>query len=197
MIARLTAVTPGPGSGGRERGGAPHLGCQGCRIAIGRGSSTAGRAAVGRASGAGAVTSRRPGPGQLSLLPALDVAIGDTDCSCTSTAATSDSGTSARRRRASRGVRVGQQLAVAGDGQLSLLPECLDERDRSVLAFAREHHLQGTVADWVQVQLGISDTRYYQLLVGLLERAEAEAAEPELIGQLRALRERRQRLHRR
>jgi len=143
------------------------------------------------------VTSRRPGPGQMSLLPALDGTIGDTDNSCTAAATTSDSGTSTRRRRASRGWRVGQQLAGAGDGQLSLLPECLNERDRSVLAFAREHHLQGTVADWVQVHLGMTDTRYYQRLAGLLGRAEVEAAEPELIKQLRALRDRRQRLRRR
>ena len=33
----------------------------------------------------------------------------------------------------------------ASPGQLSLLAACLDERDRSVLAFARDHHLRGRV----------------------------------------------------
>ena len=79
--------------------------------------------------------------------------------------------------------------------QLSLLGECLDERDRAVLAFAREHHLQGTVAEHVH-QIGVSVTRYLQLLAGLVERVEVAAAEPELVDQLRALRERRRRLRR-
>ena len=77
--------------------------------------------------------------------------------------------------------------------QLSLLRECLDERDRAVLAFARAHHWQGAVAEHVH-RLGISQTRYYQLLARLLERVEVAEAEPELVAQLQALRERRRRL---
>lgn len=78
-------------------------------------------------------------------------------------------------------------------GQLSLLPLCLDGRDRQVLAFARTHHLQGTVRGRVQGELGVSETRYYQLLLQLLPRPETADAEPELLAQLRALLERRRR----
>ncbi len=82
----------------------------------------------------------------------------------------------------------------AGAGQLSLLPDGLSELDAAVLAFARDHQLQGRVAGRVQSQLGVCETRYYQLLTGLLNRPEAEAVEPELVAQLRALRDRRRRL---
>jgi hypothetical protein len=75
--------------------------------------------------------------------------------------------------------------------QPSLLGGCLNEQDRAVLALARERW-QGTVAEQVH-QLGISRTRYFQLLARLLERVEVAEAEPELVEQLRALRERRRR----
>ena len=80
-------------------------------------------------------------------------------------------------------------------GQLSLLGECLDARDRAVLAFARAHHLQGRAAARVQAELGISEVRYLQCLVRLLDRVEAADAEPELIAALRARRDRRARRH--
>ena len=76
-------------------------------------------------------------------------------------------------------------------GQLSLLEHCLDSRDREVLAFAREHHLQGRVAGRVQAELGCTETRYVQLLAALLDRPEALEAELELVVALRALRDRR------
>jgi len=80
-------------------------------------------------------------------------------------------------------------------GQLSLLACCLDAGDRSVLAFARAHHFAGRVEDALtRRELGVSATRYFQLLVALLERPETADAEPELVGQLCALRHRRQRL---
>ncbi len=81
-----------------------------------------------------------------------------------------------------------------GPGQLSLLPDGLSDLDGAVLAFARDHQLQGRVSGRVQAQLGVCETRYYQLLAGLLDRPEAAAAEPELVAQLRALRDRRRRL---
>ena len=61
-------------------------------------------------------------------------------------------------------------------GQLSLLPGCLDAQDRAILTFARDHHLQGRVGAQVQAQLGMTQTRYYQLLLRLLDRVEV--AEP-------------------
>ncbi len=81
----------------------------------------------------------------------------------------------------------------AGVGQLSPLAECLDDRDRQVLAFARTHHLQGQVRSRVQAELAMSETRYYQLLVALLARPEVADAEPELVGRLRGMLERRRR----
>ncbi len=81
-----------------------------------------------------------------------------------------------------------------GPGQLSLLPDGLSDLDAAVLAFARHHQMQGRVTGRVQSQLGMCETQYYQLLAGLLDRPEAAAAEPELVAQLRALRDRRRRL---
>ncbi len=78
-------------------------------------------------------------------------------------------------------------------GQLSLLAGCLDEWDRAVLAFAREHHLSGGLPRLVPAELGMSETRYFQLLLALLERVEVADTEPELVARLRSLRERRRR----
>ncbi len=83
-----------------------------------------------------------------------------------------------------------------GSGQLPLLPDGLSDLDAAVLAFARDHQLQGRVSGQVQSQLGVCETRYYQLLAGLLDRPEAAKAEPELVAQLRSLRDRRRRLRR-
>lgn len=70
----------------------------------------------------------------------------------------------------------------------------LGEWERSVLRFAAEHHLTGGYADRVQQRLGCSPTRYLQALAGVLDHPQVLAAEPALIGWLRALRDRRQRL---
>jgi len=78
-------------------------------------------------------------------------------------------------------------------GQLSLLVECLDERDRAVLSFAGRHHLQGRVQARAQQELRVNPTRYFQLLAAMLRRPEVQEAEPELVGRLRALQEQRQR----
>ena len=84
--------------------------------------------------------------------------------------------------------------AKAGDGQLSLLGECLDPQDRAVLTFARDHHLQGRVRARVQAELGMTETRYFQLLLALLGRVEVAEAQPELVAHLRGILERRRRL---
>jgi hypothetical protein len=78
-------------------------------------------------------------------------------------------------------------------GQLSLLELCLDERDRAVLAFDRRHHRRRDVGNLVQQELGFSATRYFQLLLVMLERPEVAAADPELVSTLRAMRDRRRR----
>ncbi len=83
--------------------------------------------------------------------------------------------------------------AKAVPGQLSLLAGCLDERDRAVLAFAREHHLAVGLRGRVQAELRMTETRYFQLLLALLERPEVADTEPELVARLRVLLERRRR----
>jgi hypothetical protein len=81
--------------------------------------------------------------------------------------------------------------AAAGAGQLSLLELCMDERDRAVLAFARRHQQRRDVGDRVERELGLSPTRYFQLLLAMLDRPEVAAADPELVTRLRAMRDRR------
>ncbi len=84
--------------------------------------------------------------------------------------------------------------ATAAAGQLSLLDLCLDEQDRAVLAFARRHQQRRDVGDLVKRELGITPTRYFQLLLAaMLERPEVAAADPELVTRLRARRDRRRR----
>ena len=101
--------------------------------------------------------------------------------------------TTRRSRRAGGAAPAVEVRRGLGVEQLSLLGGCLDERDRAVLAFARAHHWQGAVADQIH-RLGVSQTRYYLLLARLLERVEVAEAEPDLVAQLHALRERRRRL---
>lgn len=81
-----------------------------------------------------------------------------------------------------------------GQGQLSLLEQCLDERGRAVLAFAAAQHYQGGVAARVQAELGCGELRYTRELAALLDRPEAADAQPALVAALRALRDRRRRL---
>lgn len=83
--------------------------------------------------------------------------------------------------------------AIAGPGQLSLLELCMDERDHAVLAFARRHEQRRDVGDLVQRELGLAPTRYFQLLLAMLDRPEVAAADPELVTRLRAMRDRRRR----
>lgn len=82
-------------------------------------------------------------------------------------------------------------MSPPGPGQLWLLTMCLSEQEAALLAFAAAHHWHGQVGERVQADLGCSETRYYLLLAGLLDRPEALAAEPELLGRLRELRDRR------
>jgi hypothetical protein len=81
-----------------------------------------------------------------------------------------------------------------GQGQLSLLAGILTETDRAVLEFARGPRLAARVAARAPHLLGLSPTRYFQLLSQLLDRPEAAAAEPELVAGLRAVQDERRRL---
>lgn len=80
------------------------------------------------------------------------------------------------------------------DTERSVVEAELGEWERALLRFAAEHHLADRYAERVEQQLDCSMNRYLKALAGMLDRPEVLAAEPELIGRLRALRDRRQRL---
>ncbi|MEV7330786.1 DUF3263 domain-containing protein [Micromonospora sp. NPDC093244] len=74
----------------------------------------------------------------------------------------------------------------------------LTERERAILAFEQQwwRHA-GAKEQAVRDTFGVSSTRYYQLLNGLLDNPAALAADPVLIGRLRRLRSSRARNRRR
>ncbi len=63
-----------------------------------------------------------------------------------------------------------------------------------MLRFAAEHPLAGRYEEQVRQHLGCSPARYLLALTGMLDRPEVQAVEPELVGRLRALRDRRRQL---
>lgn len=68
----------------------------------------------------------------------------------------------------------------------------LDERAQQILAFERRwwRHA-GAKEQAIRDTFGLSSTRYYQLLNGLLDEPAALAHDPVLVGRLRRLRQRR------
>ncbi|WP_405429251.1 DUF3263 domain-containing protein [Micromonospora sp. NBC_00617] len=77
-------------------------------------------------------------------------------------------------------------------------PAGLTTRERAILAFEQQwwRHA-GAKEQAVRDTFGVSSTRYYQLLNGLLDNPAALAADPVLIGRLRRLRSSRARNRRR
>ncbi|MFI7076938.1 DUF3263 domain-containing protein [Micromonospora sp. NPDC049903] len=77
-------------------------------------------------------------------------------------------------------------------------PAGLSERDREILAFERQwwRHA-GAKEQAIRDRFGLSATRYYQLLNGLLDNPAALAADPVLVGRLVRLRASRARNRRR
>lgn len=70
----------------------------------------------------------------------------------------------------------------------------LSERDRSILEFERSWWaLPGSKEGAIRARLGLSPTRYRQLLRALVESDEAEAVDPLLIRRLRKTRDERRR----
>jgi hypothetical protein len=67
----------------------------------------------------------------------------------------------------------------------------LDEPTRRVLEFERASPWRGTTTKprAIRAALGITPTRYHQLLVGALDRPEALAFDPMLVRRLRRLAE--------
>ena len=73
--------------------------------------------------------------------------------------------------------------------------ETLSETDRRILEFEREWWRRRIPKERaVRERLGLSAARYYQLLNGLLDRPDALAFDPMLVGRLRRLREARRRV---
>jgi hypothetical protein len=71
----------------------------------------------------------------------------------------------------------------------------LTERDRAILDFERSWWSQpGPKEVAVRDHLGLSTTRYYQLLSALLDSPEALLYDPLLVRRLRRVRDRRRRL---
>lgn len=68
----------------------------------------------------------------------------------------------------------------------------LNEREMAVLALERQWWLHaGSKEQAIRDQFGMTSTRYYQQLNGLIDRPEALAADPINVNRLRALRRRR------
>ncbi|MEV0530438.1 DUF3263 domain-containing protein [Kitasatospora sp. NPDC050463] len=66
----------------------------------------------------------------------------------------------------------------------------LDERDAAVLELeGRQWRTAGAKERAIREELGLSSTRYYQLLNALLDRPEALAHAPVLVNRLRRVRE--------
>src|SRR5688500_15773124 len=77
-------------------------------------------------------------------------------------------------------------------------PPALTERELQILAFeAKWWKHAGAKEQAIRDAFGLSSTRYYQLLNGLLDNPAALAAEPVLVGRLRRLRSSRARNRRR
>ncbi|WP_200210741.1 DUF3263 domain-containing protein [Micromonospora coerulea] len=91
--------------------------------------------------------------------------------------------------------------AQSGDGAAAAEigpAEGLTERERRILAFEQQWWKHaGAKEQAIRDTFGLSATRYYQLLNGLLDHPAALAAEPVLIGRLRRLRSSRARNRRR
>ncbi|MGH9095395.1 MAG: DUF3263 domain-containing protein [Acidimicrobiales bacterium] len=65
----------------------------------------------------------------------------------------------------------------------------LSERDRAILDLERTWWTEpGSKQDAIRSRLGLSPTRYYQVLDGLLDTSDAEGYDPLVVKRLRRLR---------
>jgi hypothetical protein len=70
----------------------------------------------------------------------------------------------------------------------------LTDRDRAILDFERSWWTQpGSKGGAIRARLGLSATRYYQILAQLTDSEEAERYDPLVVHRLRRLRDRRRR----
>ncbi|WP_084469075.1 DUF3263 domain-containing protein [Nocardiopsis trehalosi] len=83
---------------------------------------------------------------------------------------------------------------TAADDPSSADASDLTDRERRILAFERQWwKLEGSKEQAVRDAFGLSPTRYYQLLNGLVDRPEALAFDPMTVKRLRRLRAARRR----
>ena len=88
--------------------------------------------------------------------------------------------------------------AVAEPAPAPSAPSALDEREQLILAFeSRWWKHAGAKEQAIRDTFGLSSTRYYQLLNGLLDNPAALEHDPVLVGRLRRLRSTRARTRRR
>lgn len=79
------------------------------------------------------------------------------------------------------------------DGDLSAASSGLSERDGRILDFERQWWRHpGSKDEAIRELFGLSATRYYQVLNGLLDEPGAVEHDPMLVKRLRRMRERRQ-----
>ena len=90
---------------------------------------------------------------------------------------------------------MGRELNAAHEqGQVSPTTE-LSDRDREIIAFERQWwKYAGAKEQAISDLLGLSATRYYQLLNDLIDRPEALGFDPVLVKRLRRQRARRNRM---
>jgi hypothetical protein len=82
--------------------------------------------------------------------------------------------------------------------QRAEIPDALTEREVQILAFESKWWKHaGAKEQAIRDAFGLSSTRYYQILNGLLDNPAALAQDPVLIGRLRRLRSTRARTRRR
>ena len=91
-----------------------------------------------------------------------------------------------------------QQHVPAPRAETPPEPAALTERELQILAFESKWWKHaGAKEQAIRDAFGLSSTRYYQLLNGLLDNPAALAHDPVLIGRLRRLRSTRSRTRRR
>ena len=89
-------------------------------------------------------------------------------------------------------------VAPAPAASVAPAPADLTEREQQILAFeGRWWKHAGAKEQAIRDSFGLSSTRYYQLLNGLLDKPEATEHDPVLVGRLRRLRATRARTRRR
>lgn len=85
-------------------------------------------------------------------------------------------------------------LAFAARGGHSCWPMALSDRDRAILDFERSSwQRSGPKEAYIRAQLGMSSTRYYQVLSDIVDTPAAYEYDPLLVLRLRQRREDRRR----